>query len=183
MLVDPVTTRYTEAFFDLASEKGVVDAVRADVEMIAGEVADETVEAWLFDARVPIDKRQAQIEKLVEGCNPLTQHFVGLLFEKNRVQVLQGMGEAFRKKWLASRGAVEGVVESALALGSGEIAELSVAIGAKLGKEVMLTNRINSELIGGVRVLVENRLIDYSVRGRMAGLRRKLMETELPSLR
>ena len=34
MLVDPVTTRYTEAFFDLASEKGVVDAVRADVEMI-----------------------------------------------------------------------------------------------------------------------------------------------------
>jgi F-type H+-transporting ATPase subunit delta len=181
VIVDPVTQRYAEAFFELASEKGVVDEVRADVERIAAEVADETVGAWLFDARVPVEERRRQVDRLLVDAQPLTRNFVGLLFDKGRVQVLRGLGEAFRRRWLASRGAVEGVVESALALGSGELAELAVAVGATLGKEVLLANRINSDLVGGVRVLVENRLIDYSVRGRLAGLRRKMMEAELPT--
>jgi F-type H+-transporting ATPase subunit delta len=181
VILDPVTVCYTQAYFELASEQGAVDEVRADVERIAAEVADETVGAWLFDARVPLEERRRQVERLLAECHPLTRNFVGLLFDKGRVQVLRGLGEAFRRRWLASRGAVEGVVESALALGSGELAELAVAVGAQLGKEVLLTNRINSDLVGGVRVLVENRLIDYSVRGRLAGLRRKLMEAELPT--
>lgn len=181
MIVDPVTTRYTEAFFELAAEKGAVDEVRVDVEKIAAEVADPVVGAWLFDARVPLAERRSKFEAFVSDCNPLTRDFIGLLFAKNRELVIQGLGDAFRLKWLASRGAVEGIVESALALGSGDISELAVAIGAKLGKEVLLQNRINSDLVGGVRVLVDNKLIDFSVKGRLAGLRRKMMECEMPT--
>jgi F-type H+-transporting ATPase subunit delta len=120
---------------------------------------------------------------VLQGCSQLTRNFAGLLFAKNRELVLADLAAAFRQRWLASRGAAEGHVESALALGSAEISELAAAIGAKLGKEVMLENRINSELVGGVRVFVDNRLIDYSVRGRLAGLRRKMMESELPAAR
>lgn len=181
MLVDPVTTRYVEAFFELASDKGVVDEVRGDVELIATEVGDAVVSAWLFDARVPVEDRRAQVLKLTSSCHQLTQDFVGLLFAKNREEVLKDLGAAFRLKWLASRGSVEGIVESALGLRAEDISALAVAIGARLGKEVLLRNRINSHLVGGVRVLVDNKLIDFSVEGRMAGLRRKLMECELPS--
>ncbi len=182
MIVDPVTTRYVEAFFELASEKGVVDEVRADVDMIAAEVGDSVVGAWIFNARVPLEKRRAKVEELVSNCNPLTRDFVGLLFVKNRADVLKDLGAAFRAKWLSSRGSVEGVVESALGLKAEDISSLSASIGAKLGKEVLLRNKINSHLVGGVRVLVDNKLIDFSVEGRMAGLRRKLMECELPSV-
>lgn len=182
MIVDPVTTRYVEAFFELASEKGAVDEVRADVDMIAAEVGDSVVGAWIFNARVPLDERRAKVEGLVSDCHKLTRDFVGLLFVKNRADVLKDLGAAFRAKWLSSRGSVEGVVESALALKAEDISSLSASIGAKLGKEVLLRNKINSHLVGGVRVLVDNKLIDFSVEGRMAGLRRKLMECELPSV-
>jgi F-type H+-transporting ATPase subunit delta len=182
VIIDPVTTRYVEAFFELASEKSAVDEVRADVEMIAAEVGDAVVSAWLFDARVPLEDRRALIEKLTASCHVLTRDFVGLLFLKNRALVLKDLGAAFRAKWLSSRGSVEGIVESALGLNPEDIANLAVAIGARLGKEVLLRNRINSHLVGGVRVLVDNKLIDFSVEGRMSGLRRKLMECELPSL-
>ena len=182
MIVDPVTTRYTEALFVLASEKGAVDEVHADVQKLDVELSDPVVRDWMFDARIPQKERRAKLEKLLEGCHQLTRNFVGLCFSKNREQVLANLAAAFRLRWLASRGSVEGVVESALAIGAQELSELSAAIGAKLGKEVMLENRINSDLVGGVRVFVDNRLIDYSVRGRMAGLRRKMLEAELPAL-
>jgi F-type H+-transporting ATPase subunit delta len=183
VILDPVTVRYTEALFELASEKGLVDEVHADVEKIAIELADDVVRGWLFDARISLAERRAKLENVLQGCSQLTRNFAGLLFAKNRELVLADLAAAFRQRWLASRGAAEGHVESALALGSAEISELAAAIGAKLGKEVMLENRINSELVGGVRVFVDNRLIDYSVRGRLAGLRRKMMESELPAAR
>lgn len=182
MIIDPVTTRYSEALFALATDQGIVDQIRADVEKVSGEVSDEMVCAWLFDARIPQGERRSKLEAVTSECHPLMQNFIGLLFDKNREVVLKDLGAAFRLKWLASRGAVEGYVESALALGATEISELSSAIGAKLGKEVMLENRINSDLVGGVRVFVDNRLIDYSVKGRLAGLRRRMLECELPAL-
>ncbi len=181
MIVGAVTIRYTEALFGLATEQGAVDAVRKDVELIAGEVADEAVAAWLFDARVPSAEKRSKVEKLTATFHPLTRNFVGLLFDKHREDVLRELGTAFRQRWLESRGTVEGWVESARPLSPGEISELAVAIGAKLQKEVLLENRINTELVGGVRVFVAGKLIDYSVRGRLAGLRRTLMESSLPS--
>ena len=46
--------------------------------------------------------------KLTSGFHVLTANFVGLLFDKNRAEVLRGLGHAFKLKVLASRGAVEG---------------------------------------------------------------------------
>ncbi len=67
---------------------------------------------------------------------------------------------------LAEEGVVEGIVESARPLGSGELAELTVAFGAQLGKEVRLQNKISEDLIAGVRVIVDNKMVDSSVAGR-----------------
>jgi len=181
VIVDPVTARYTGALFELATEKGAVAEVLADVERIGAEVADERVAAWLFDARVAIEEKRAKVEALSQTFHPLTRNFVGLLFDKGRVRVLGRVHEAFRERWLASRGSVEGTVESARPLGQGELAELAVSIGARIGKEVVLENRVTPDLVGGVRVFVAGRLIDYSVRGRLSGLRRRMMEARLPS--
>jgi F-type H+-transporting ATPase subunit delta len=181
VIIDPVTMRYTEALFELASDKGLVDEVHADVQKLAAQLSEGTVGSRLFDARIPLAERRSKVGQLIEGCHELTRNFVELLFTKNRELVLADLAPAFRQRWLASRGAAEGYVESALALGSEEISELAAAIGAQLGKDVMLENRINSDLVGGVRVFVDNRLIDYSVKGRLAGLRRRMMEVELPT--
>ena len=40
---------------------------------------------------------------------------------------------------------------------------------------------VNPTLVGGVRVFVAGKLIDYSVQGRLSGLRRKLLDARLPA--
>ena len=57
--------------------------------------------------------------------------------------------------------------------------ELAAAIGQELGKEVYLKNEVDPGLVGGVRVFVDNRMIDNSVQGRLDGLNRKLREARL----
>ncbi len=182
-MLDPVTTRYAEALFNVARKKGVLEAVRSDVRRLADDLAPASVSGFFFDARVAAKTRRDKMQRLTKGLHPIVRDFVSLLFDKRREHVLRGLGEAFHRRALAERGAAEGIVESARRLGAGEVAQLGAAISARLGKQVTLENRIVPALVGGVRVVVESRMLDFSFAGRMEGLRKRLLDAPLPSAR
>jgi len=182
VIVDPVTTRWTGALFNLAKRSGVLDDVARDVKRIGMELESSAVCEFLFSARVPRAERLGKLAPLFASFHSLTESFVKLLFDKNREEVLAGVAVAFEERMLVEEGAVRGVVESARRLDAVEITRLSDAIGARLGKSVRLENRINPDLVGGVRVIVGARMIDTTVRGRLESLRRKLLEAPLPAV-
>lgn len=180
-MLDPVTLRYAEALFGLAQRSGALDEVRSNVEGIARQLEDPS-SSWFFDARIPLEQRRAKMRELTVGVHTLMRNFIELLFDKRREQVLRGLGAAFHAKSLQDRGAAEGVVESARALDDREIFTLQTALGARLGKEVTLTNEVVPDVLGGVRVIVGSQMMDASLRGRMDGLKKRLSLAPLPSL-
>lgn len=180
MRVDAVTARWTEALYRVAVRSGQLAAVQADVERLAGEVASPALRSFLFDARIEQATRRAKIEPLLEGLgSTIVRNFARLLFDKHREDVLRQLGDAWKLKSLQERNAVEGVVESARALDPDQIARLEAEFTRRLGKEVQLGNRVLPELVAGVRVFVDNRLVDSSVQGRLDGLRRRMEEAPL----
>jgi len=178
-MASAVTARYVEALFQLALERGSLEQVAADMQKMGAEVSVPEVVAFLSDARVTNTEKAACLEPLLVSLDESVANFVGLLFEKSRAEVLVEAGEAFRLRVLEHRGATEGRVESARSLDPAQIEELATAIGRQLGKEVILKNEVDPSLVGGVRVFVDNRMIDNSVQGRLSGLERKLREARL----
>jgi len=168
-----VAARYATALFELAVEKSALDAVTTDVEALGRQLESGALRE-LFDRRSPPERKQALVDAVAAKLSRLSANLVRLLAARGRLDVLRGLPAAFRRCVLAERGQVEGVVESARPLGGGEMAEIAVAVGAQLGKQVLLSARHNPELIAGVRVFVDNRLIDQSAVGRLESLRRKL---------
>ena len=172
--VDPVATRYAIALYELAREKSQLEAVSRDIAALGKLIADSAASSWIFDARVPAQAKRERIEALASSQSPLTANFLRLVADKRRLDLLRGLPTAFRRCELQDHGAVEGHVESARPMGAGELAELCVSLGAILGKQVTLSSSIAPELLGGARILVDNRLLDLSVQGRLEGLRAKL---------
>ena len=181
MIVDAVTGRYAGALYGLARRKGALADVARDVEAIEVELRSGATRTLLLNPRVEREAKRAQLGPLLARVHPLTANFVHLALDKNRVEVLAGLGTAFRRLALDERGAVEGVVETARPIGPAEVAAIASSVGARLGKQVQLTNRVVPEIVGGVRVIAANRMIDYSVQGRLDGLRRRMMDVKLPS--
>jgi F-type H+-transporting ATPase subunit delta len=175
----PVAMRYATALFELAREKGVLERVEADVARLDAELSGPGGSAWLFDARVSEADKRRRLEGLAAGLQPLTANFLRLLLDKRRIGVLREIGAAFRRNLLAERNASEGVVETPRPLGAGEMAELSVALGRLLGRTVELEQRIAPELVAGVRVFVDNKLIDQSAAGRLTQLRERMLGARL----
>lgn len=176
---DAVTARYAEALYGLASRQGALEAVMADVQRLAGEFASPKVRGYLFNPRFAADERLKVVEPLLGEMHQLTQNLVRLLFSRNREEVLRSLGDAMHAKALDERGAVDGIVESARPLSGEQLDELKSGLKARLGKEVLLENRIVPELVGGVRVVVGSTMIDFSVQGRLANLRERMQRAPL----
>lgn len=180
-MLDPVTIRYTEALFNLARSEGELDRVRQDVERFAAELERPGVAAFVFDARVSMETRREKIRPFFAGASQLFSNFVDLLFDKRREEVLRELAQAFHRRVLQEQGGAEGVVESATELDATELARISQALEKRLRKRITLSNRVVPELIGGVRVIVDNKMMDLSLRGRLEGLRKRMLEAPLSS--
>jgi F-type H+-transporting ATPase subunit delta len=181
VIVDAVTTRYAGALYGLAARRQALAEVARDVAALERELANPATRAIVFHPRIEGSKKRAQLAPVIATMHPLTRNFVELVLSRGRAEVLRGVAEAFRRRELEERGVVEGVVESARPLGAPELARIATAVGARLGKEVQLESRIVPELLGGVRVIAANRMIDSSVQGRLESLRRRMMDVRLPS--
>lgn len=181
MILDPVTNRWADALFEVAKRADALDEVQHDTERLSREVASPKVAAFLFGGGVSQEDRAAKMGKLLDELHPKTRDFVKLLLERRRQDVLPGIGEAFKRKVYDATGRVEGTVATPRELGTEELEKLQTAIGKRLGKTVVLSQRIAPELIAGVSVTVGARLFDATVKGRLESMRERLLSASLPS--
>lgn len=181
MILDPVTTRWAEALYEIARKADAVDEIQHDTARLSREVAPARVAAFFFGSSVSQSEREAKMAPLLNELHPKTQSFVKLLFARRRQEVLRGIGEAFKRKVYAETGRVEGVVETPRELPQEDLDALQTAVGARLGKTVVLRQETRPELIAGVRVIVGARLFDSTVKGRLDSMRERLLSAPLPS--
>ena len=181
MKSDAVTTRYVEALYGLGLRTGTLDTIQGDVERLASTLDRPGVINLVLHPAKDRATRRSFLDESLTGASDTVRNFIDLLFDKRRESVLRNFGGAFRQRMLEASGVVEGVVTSARPLGAGELAELTVSLGASLGKEVRLSNEIDASLIAGVRVIVGSQMIDCSVAGRFDGIKRRMMDATLPS--
>jgi F-type H+-transporting ATPase subunit delta len=180
LIVDAVTTRYAGALYGLARKHGAVDAVSKDVAAIAAEMAKDATRHVILNPRVEREAKRAQLDPVLASAHQLTKNFVNLLLDKNREEVLRGLADGWKRLALEERGAAEGRVESARPLERAEIERLSAALSKTIGRTLVLENKIVPSLVGGARVFAQNRMIDWSVAGRLESLRRKMLDARMP---
>lgn len=181
MIVDPVTQRWADALWSLAKDKGALQAVLSDVGRLGQLVDSPVLRDALGNPRRDREERRKVVLGALGKVHPLLSNVISLAFDKNREAVLVGLAHAFHKLKLAEAGQVEGVVESARPLDAAAMNHLATSLAVHYGKQLMLVNRIVPELVGGARVIAGNRMIDYSVQGRLEALRRKMMDVPLAS--
>lgn len=179
--VDPVTSRWVGALWNLAAGKGATDVVMDDLERVAHEFRNPAVCTFMLGGAVSMEDRRAKLQSLVDTFNSLTQRFVWLCLDRGRLGILPNAFSAFRARRMQEDGVLEGVVEAPRPLGEHDVKALENSLQSRLGKTVRLAQAITPDLVGGVRVTIGDKMIDASIAGRFDGLRRRLLEARLPS--
>jgi len=166
--------RYANAVFELAEEQGLVDVVAADLAALKAAMASSPDLARLIKSPLFSHEDQARALKSVlqkMGANALTVKFLLTLTGKRRLFALGNVIAAYDRLVARLKGEVEAEVTSARPLSAAQTAELKSVLKTKLGREPRLDARVDPTLLGGLVVKVGSRMIDSSLRTKLAGIR------------
>jgi F-type H+-transporting ATPase subunit delta len=178
-MVSGVAGRYATALFELAKEEAQLEQVAADLTRFnealdAFEDMKRLVKSPVFSADEQGRALAAILEKLkIEG---LTRNFLLLVAKNRRLFAAPDMIQAFRAKLARERGETSATVTAAAKLTEGQLSALKQALQAALGKDVMLEERVDQSLLGGLVVKVGSRMVDTSLRTKLLGLKQAMKE-------
>lgn len=102
--------------------------------------------------------------------SPLTdeaKNFVSMLVENGRVTLLPEIGVQFHVLKNAQEGAADAEIVSAFAISDAQVKELVATLEKKFGRKLNPSVTVDASLIGGVRVVVGDEVLDTSVRAKL----------------
>jgi F-type H+-transporting ATPase subunit delta len=177
--VSGVAGRYATALFELGLEEKALEQIEADLNRFneaydAVEDLARLVESPVFSAEEQGRALAAILDELkIEG---LTKNFLLLVSKNRRLFAGPDMIRAFRAMLAEHRGETGATVTAASKLTEAQVTALKQALKAALGKDVMLEQRVDPSLIGGLMVKVGSRMIDTSLRTKLTSLRHAMKE-------
>ena len=175
---------YAEALFRIASEDTRADAMTewsSIVENMGVVAADPDMQRVLTDPRVTADQVYGifvgALDSEPGGTLPLlAQNFVRTLIANDRLGVMPGIATQFGALVDAQQGSAEAHITSAFAMDDAEVADLVGALEKKFAIRLKPVVDVDDALIGGVRIVVGDRVLDTSVRARLDAMKAALIK-------
>ncbi len=170
-----VARRYGKALLTLCKERGSVDAVDADMRVLAQIVGENReLAAVLGSPVVRPEKKEAIIRAVFVQANALSIDFLALLARKGRAGLLGQVADAFVALVREERGIVLAEVVTATPLDDVRRSEINELIGKVHEGGVELSEKVDPKLIGGFKLRVGDRMIDASVFQTLRSMHRNL---------
>ncbi|MEX0795126.1 MAG: ATP synthase F1 subunit delta [Acidimicrobiia bacterium] len=164
---------YAKGFLDIARAEGVSDVVESELYSIA-ETLDNAPElrSALTDPQLPVDKKTAIIDDLLEGkASSLTVGLVRLLVEQGRAAELPSIARALVDTAASSRDHAVAEIRSAVPLDEETVERLAAALGKATGKRLEVKVIVDESVVGGIVARVGDTVIDGSIANQFDSLR------------
>jgi F-type H+-transporting ATPase subunit delta len=173
-----VARRYARALFGIGVDAGKFEALGEELGGLATlwNASDELRQALENPVFRPQEKR-AVMEKILPQVAPTpeVQRFVLLLLDRRRITLLPAIARAYRDLTDAHVGRVRAEVTSAEELAPATLDRVRRSLEQRTGKKVIVTAKVDRDLIGGVVARVGDLVLDGSVRTQLDDLRTRLV--------
>jgi F-type H+-transporting ATPase subunit delta len=176
---------YARAAFQVAQESGALDEVSRSLGIARMLLADGQVVKFLADPALGDDERLEFLTELFSaaagkdsvfaGSSDHGSNFIRLLIEYDRVDVLPEISDRFDALKAEVENTVDVTVTSATALSDEQAGEIESALRSRLGREIILSTKIDENLIAGAVIRAGDVVIDGSLRSKLESLSNALV--------
>jgi len=166
---------YAEAAFRLADAKGALADWSAALANLSAVAADARMRAAIGDPNLPAAKVAGLFIAILAGkLTGETENFVRVLAENGRLDVLGEIRAQYEALKNAREGTVEAEVTTAFEMDPAQVADLVSRLEKKTGRKVKARVSVDKSLIGGVKIVIGDKVIDGSARAQLAALENAL---------
>ena len=166
-----VARPYAEAAFRLAEAGGALAKWSEMLAALAAVSADERVQRAVADPKLSDAQIAGLFISILAGrLTGEAENLARILAENRRLELLPEIRAQYEVLKNEREGVVEAEVQSAFELTEAQLADLVQRLEKKTGRKVRASVRVDSELIGGVKVVLGDKVIDGSARAQLAAL-------------
>ncbi len=176
-----VASRYAGALMTSALAEGnLVDVAESYAGILDVVEGNQDVRIFMDSPQVSDQEKKDLLQSVFgQKIETVMLHFLYLLIDKNRIENFRDIGEEFADMVEKHQGIVRAQVTTAVALPDDLAAGLKEKLSAFTGAQVILENRIDPAVIGGVCVTMGDQILDGTVRNNLDLLRGKLEKTQV----
>ena len=169
---------FSKALFKLSESEGTLDKTVSDLLLITKMVNNEPQFRLFLQA-----KRISSLQKLKvltkvfgKGFDSFTLELIAQLSGPESVKILNEFNSSFEKLVKEYRNIIYVKATVAEVLKKDEISKLSLTLKSVLGEEINLKVEVDTRIIGGIKLRVEDVFLDGSINSQLQGLRTKLLQ-------
>jgi F-type H+-transporting ATPase subunit delta len=170
-----VARPYAEAVFKLADAAGALAKWSEMLDALAAVAGDPRVSAAIKNPKLSDAQLAGLFISILGGkLSGDAENLLRVLAENGRLELLPLIREQYAKLRNEREGIVEAEVQSAFALSPAQVDDLVSRLEKKTGRKVRAKVTLDKELIGGVRIVLGDKVIDGSARAQLGALENAL---------
>ena len=163
---------YAEALF----RAGVGAAEIEQVSALAAVASDAQLRQFADNPKV----EAAQVYELISGVvktalAPKVQAFLRTVLDNGRLNALPEIAAQFKALVNAQSGVADATIESAFPIDGAALADVVAALEKRFGRKLKASVLLKPELIGGIRAVVGDEVLDTSVAARLEQMKSALV--------
>lgn len=178
-----VARSYAETLFELADRNQALEQYGEAIETVARLLEeDPRFRLFLETPRIDDEDRKAVVREAFERAIPKhVLNFVLVTIDKRRQRLLRRIASEYHALLDERMGREHVQVTVARPLDDTTRQVITNRLSSVLGKQAIPHIRVQPEILGGLVVRTGDTIYDGSIRRRLEGMRRSLLQVELPS--
>lgn len=169
--------RYAQAVFEIALERQELDKWQSDLAKVAVLGEDPEVADLLGNPRLHLENKARLVDNVLSGVSPLALNLAHILVARSRLNLAPDIAAHYQEMLDRHRGIERADIVTAVPLDDEGRRSLAARLGTMINKKVIIREEIDPGLLGGIVARIGGKLLDGSVRSKLAALKAEIART------
>jgi len=168
------------SLFSLAEEENKEQKIFEELtELMAIFTENPDYTVLLDSPTVNVSERCNLIDEAFSGCDKYVKNFLKILCEKKYIHIVPECAREYEKQYNKKLGIEKVTAITAVPLSNELKEKLIKKLEKDTGKKIVLAERVDKSILGGIILRTENSQTDASVRARLEGIRAELSSKQI----
>ena len=174
--MDSLYSRYASALLSIAEEKNQIDVYRKKIKMWRTLISEnEELLHLLSSCFIEKEDKENIVDEIFKDEEIEIKNFVKIVIQNKRTNELLKIFDEFILEANERLGIKDGIVYSIDYLSKEQMASIQKNLSLRLKCECELTNVVDKRLLGGIKVVVEDKVFDGSIKNKLEKLKESLI--------
>ena len=166
--------RYATAVFQIALERDTADQWLEELKALGSVASTSGVAAFMVDPDVRMEKKLQVAREGFANLSPMAQNLAFFLIQRGHFTILPRVYQEYETMLNDHRGIAVAEITTAISMSAEESATIEAHLAQITGKKILMQQKVDPAILGGIVAKLGDRLIDGSLSGKLAALKKQL---------